>query len=175
MTVEAVVGAAIEIADEQGLESLSMPKLSKSLGIGTMTIYGYVANKRDLLSRMAIALVDDIAVPEGGSWREQANGYFRALRDCALEHRSLPALLAAAPVGTLASAGNVGRLTEAMEQGGLETREAARIFHAALMYTVGFVIWEAGSPVDREPRSGRLDQFEWGLETMLRGASQGTP
>ena len=46
---EAIVEAALEIVDSEGMEALSMPRLAGHLGTGVMTLYGHIANKADLL------------------------------------------------------------------------------------------------------------------------------
>ena len=44
-----VLRAAISIADEGGLEALSMRKLAQDLGVEAMSVYYYVANKDAIL------------------------------------------------------------------------------------------------------------------------------
>ncbi|HEY6597406.1 MAG TPA: TetR family transcriptional regulator, partial [Asanoa sp.] len=46
---ERVVRAAVALADEAGLEALSMRKLGQRLGVEAMSLYNHVANKDDLL------------------------------------------------------------------------------------------------------------------------------
>jgi AcrR family transcriptional regulator len=48
----AVVRAAIELADAEGLEAVSMRRVAESLGLGTMSIYTYVPGKGELLDLM---------------------------------------------------------------------------------------------------------------------------
>ena len=72
VTVDEVVDRAIEIADEQGLDALSMRSLAPRLGIGVMTLYTYVANRSDLV----VLMVDQVfgrreLPPMAGSLREQ--------------------------------------------------------------------------------------------------------
>ncbi len=47
-----IVAAAIEVADSQGLGSLSMRKVAEQLGVGTMSLYRYVPGKAELLDLM---------------------------------------------------------------------------------------------------------------------------
>jgi len=55
--------AAIDLADERGIESLSMRKLSQALGGGAMSLYNHVANKDDLLDGMIDEVFGEIALP----------------------------------------------------------------------------------------------------------------
>jgi AcrR family transcriptional regulator len=55
-TVGAVVAAAIRIADTDGLDSLSMRRLADEVGVGAMTLYGYVPGRAELLQLMLDAI-----------------------------------------------------------------------------------------------------------------------
>ncbi|WP_432498705.1 TetR/AcrR family transcriptional regulator [Kineococcus gypseus] len=49
LDVDAVVAAAVALADEQGLAGLSMRRLAERLGVGAMSLYTYVADRDELL------------------------------------------------------------------------------------------------------------------------------
>ncbi|MGI5195953.1 TetR/AcrR family transcriptional regulator [Streptomyces sp. CA-288835] len=61
LTLERIVEAAIQIADSEGLEAVSMRRLSKELGTGTMSLYRYVPGKGELLDLM----LDRVQRPTG--------------------------------------------------------------------------------------------------------------
>ncbi|HEX3238502.1 MAG TPA: TetR/AcrR family transcriptional regulator [Solirubrobacterales bacterium] len=58
-----IAAAAIEIADTEGLEAVSMRRVAQQLGAGTMTLYHYVANKDELLTLMMDAVMGEVLVP----------------------------------------------------------------------------------------------------------------
>src|SRR4051794_29501477 len=60
---ERVLSAAISLADEGGIESLSMRKLAQELGVEAMSLYNHVANKEDLLDGIVESVVGEIATP----------------------------------------------------------------------------------------------------------------
>ncbi|RJL33481.1 TetR/AcrR family transcriptional regulator C-terminal domain-containing protein [Bailinhaonella thermotolerans] len=60
---ERVVRAAIEIADREGLEAVSMRAVAARLGAATMSIYRYVRGKDDLVMLMADAAYGEAAYP----------------------------------------------------------------------------------------------------------------
>ena len=60
---ERVLRAAIALADQGGLESLSMRKLGQELGVEAMSLYHHVANKDDLLDGIVDAVTSEIEVP----------------------------------------------------------------------------------------------------------------
>ena len=47
---ERVLRAAVTLADESGIDSLSMRRLGQELGVEAMSLYNHVANKDDLLN-----------------------------------------------------------------------------------------------------------------------------
>ena len=82
LSVEGIVAAAVEIADREGLEAVSMARVAESLGFTTMSLYRHVAGKEDLLVLMVDAVVGEPpAVGSGHGWREALEGWARALRE----------------------------------------------------------------------------------------------
>lgn len=71
LSVGRVVGAAVEIADAEGLGALSMRRVADTLGISTMSLYTYVPGKAELVDVMLDAALGELAEPEGsdGGWR----------------------------------------------------------------------------------------------------------
>ena len=68
---ERVLGAAVLLADEDGIESLTMRKLGLRLGVEAMSLYNHVANKDDLLDGMVDLVVSEIDLPAAAvDWKE---------------------------------------------------------------------------------------------------------
>src|SRR5919108_4959793 len=64
-----ILQAALELADEQGLEALSMRKLGQHLGFEAMSLYNHVQNKDDLLSGMLELVLAETEPPSAdGPW-----------------------------------------------------------------------------------------------------------
>ncbi|GAB3697327.1 TetR/AcrR family transcriptional regulator C-terminal domain-containing protein [Actinocorallia lasiicapitis] len=86
-TLEEVVEAAIEIADAEGLDALSMRRVAERLGLGTMSVYTYVPGRTELLHLMYDRAVGPTPpLPEGTSWRQALHLYARMGRDLAVAH-----------------------------------------------------------------------------------------
>src|SRR3954453_8973113 len=68
---EQIVRAAMEIADAEGLEAISMRRVAAGLGAGTMSLYWYVAGKDELLDLMVDAAFGEFRIPDRptGDWR----------------------------------------------------------------------------------------------------------
>jgi AcrR family transcriptional regulator len=61
---ERILRAAMRLADEGGIESLSMRKLATELGVKAMSLYNHVENKDDLLDSLIDMVIGEIEVPD---------------------------------------------------------------------------------------------------------------
>lgn len=65
-----ILRSALELADREGLEGLSMRKVAQELGVQAMSLYNHVANKEDLIDGIVELVIEEMAVPEvGKAWR----------------------------------------------------------------------------------------------------------
>jgi AcrR family transcriptional regulator len=70
LSPERVLGAALRMADAEGLEALSMRKLARALKVEAMSLYNHVAHKEQLLDGLVELVVSEIELPAlGGDWR----------------------------------------------------------------------------------------------------------
>lgn len=71
LTLEQITGAAIDLADVEGLDAVSMKRLAQELQVGTMTLYTYVPDKSALLQVMLDRAVSEVTFPEETlSWQQ---------------------------------------------------------------------------------------------------------
>ncbi len=70
LTLARIVDAGIHVAQTEGVGALSMARIAKELGVGTMSLYRYVASKDELLTTMVDAGLGAPPPPDGGEdWR----------------------------------------------------------------------------------------------------------
>jgi AcrR family transcriptional regulator len=83
-----VLHAAVALADEAGVDSLSMRKLSQELGVVPMALYKHVANKEELLDGMVDVIVREIdtRIP-GTDWKDNVREQILSARQALLRHR----------------------------------------------------------------------------------------
>lgn len=144
LTRDQVVDSALKLADDQGLEALTMQSLAKRLDCGVMTIYGYVEDKEDLLNAISQRGLRDLRLPEPVP--SDVEGILihwgRALRLLLIEHPSLPVIfLTQAVVGTAIFRG-LERLLGRLDNAGMAASRAVQATYAVVIYTTGFVAWE---------------------------------
>ena len=85
-----IAGAALEIADAEGFDAVSMRRVAQKLGAGTMTLYHYVANKDELITLMVDAVMGEVLVPDGelaGDWRAAMEQIAKRSHDAFANHR----------------------------------------------------------------------------------------
>ncbi|MEV4347102.1 WHG domain-containing protein [Actinoplanes sp. NPDC049596] len=118
LTADRVSAAAAEMADEVGLDRLTVAAVARRFGVADASLYGHVRNREALLHQVAVraaALFADrlsIAVA-GRSGRDALSAFAGAYREFAVTHPGQYAatnLQLPAPIG-LASAGHL-RLIE---------------------------------------------------------------
>jgi AcrR family transcriptional regulator len=96
LSVDELVRAAVAAADAGGLDGVTMARVARDLGVGTMTLYSYVRSKSELVELMVDEVIGELALPGPGEprpapWRAQVELY--ADRVLAV-HRRHPWLLA---------------------------------------------------------------------------------
>jgi AcrR family transcriptional regulator len=93
-----IAATAIRIADEHGLEGLSVRRIAKELGVGPMRLYDYVGNRSELLDLMVDAVYARIGeVGQHAEWRATVFAIVHRTRDAALDHEWFADLLGARP------------------------------------------------------------------------------
>lgn len=88
LTRERVLQAALTLADQGGLEALSMRKLGQALGVEAMAVYYHVANKERVLDGIVDLVFSEIELPEAGAeWKSAMRSRAISVRDALLRHR----------------------------------------------------------------------------------------
>lgn len=100
LSIDRIVATAIEIADAEGLEALSMQRISGDLGYTTMSLYRYVPSKAQLLDVMIDRVVGQPPVVSEASpsdWRAQVEGIAWGMWQVFIRHRWLTSVTFTSP------------------------------------------------------------------------------
>jgi AcrR family transcriptional regulator len=147
LSLDRIVSAAIAVADAEGLEALSMRRVARELGSGTMSLYRYVPGKADLLALMTDRISDpseQIERTTGLGWRDTLESVARDMWNLYLAHPWMLGVNAARPVfGPNALAG-IELIFTALAGLGLTDREKVTV----LMTVDAYVTGSARSHVD---------------------------
>jgi AcrR family transcriptional regulator len=99
LSADAIVDAAIRLADAEGLEGVSMARVAAELRFTTMSLYRYVDSKEELLQLMwnASARGAETLVLEGDGWRARLRMWAIVQRDMIDLHPWITQMPMAAP------------------------------------------------------------------------------
>jgi len=159
LTSEDVLRAAVTLADEAGVASLSMRKLAEKLGVKAMSLYHHVANKDEVLDGMVDVVFDEIELPVMGTdWKTAMRQRAFSAREALLRHRWA--------VGLLDSRANPGPATLKhhdavignLRGAGFSVVMAAHAFSVLDSYIYGFVLQEPGLPFETPDELGEVAQ-----------------
>jgi AcrR family transcriptional regulator len=147
-----VLDAAVALADAGGIESLSMRKLAKELGVEAMSLYNHVANKGDLVDAIVDRVIEEIELPQTPDDEWEA-----AIRTCAVSAHDAfrrhpwacspamsPARSVTAPAARIRY---VEWLLGRLRRGGFSAALAYHAYHALDSHILGFTMWELGHAV----------------------------
>jgi AcrR family transcriptional regulator len=126
-----VLDAAVGLADEAGMESLSMRRLAQELGVVPMALYKHVANKDELLDGMVDAIVAEIDPPvRDADWKYAVRQRVLSARRALLRHRWARRLLESRTTRTPAVLGYMDSFIGMFLAGGFSVDLTHHVMHA---------------------------------------------
>ncbi len=144
---ERVIAAAVDLADAQGLESLTMRRLGEQLGVEAMSLYNHVANKDDLVNGMADAIFADIELPShGDDWKTAIRKRSISFRDVLRRHPWATVVHDSGTSPGPATLRHHDRVIGTFRNGGFSVELTARAFAAVDSYIYGFCTQENSLP-----------------------------
>jgi len=167
-----IVRVAIEIADAEGLASVSLRKVADALGAGPMRLYGYLSTKAELLELMVDVVYGEMAPATQPSttaapmhWRDALRSIAQCMRAAARRHGWFIELLGGRPhQGPNALAHLEATLSALSGPGAFDdiddVMQAARTVNA---YVIGALQSEASE--GRAERDTGLNKAEWQAAT----------
>jgi AcrR family transcriptional regulator len=144
---ERVLQAAIKLADQGGLDSLSMRKLGQELGVEAMALYYHFANKEEVLDGIVDLVFNEIDLPAmGGRWKTEMRQRAISLRDALVRHRWAIGLMEArrnpGPANLRHHDAVIGNLRAA----GFDMAMAAHAYSLLDSYIYGFALTKMNLP-----------------------------
>ena len=162
-----VLAEALALADERGLESLTMAGVAERLGVTPMALYRHVANKADLLDGLVELLLTEFPPPPPGlSWPERLGVLASNIRASARRHPSVFPLLLQRPATTLEARQTRAAVYAALGEAGVSQGRVAQVERLVSTAVLGFAVSEvAGRFRDHSRR--QLDADFDALQEML--------
>jgi len=146
LTRERVLRAAVALADERGIDALTMRNLGQDLGVEAMSLYNHVSNKADVLDGLVeivvgevLAAVEKIEPPSSpAEWQAVVRKRVLAAREVMLRHRWAPGLLESRTDIPPSLLGYYDSLLGLMREAGFTLDLAHHALHALGSRAVGF-------------------------------------
>jgi AcrR family transcriptional regulator len=146
---ERVLREAMRLADEHGMDALSMRKLGRVLGAGAMSLYHYVANKDELLDGMIDLVFAEIEPPSLElDWREAMRRRSVSARAALRRHGWAIGLMDSRTSPGPANLQHHEAVTACLRRAGFSVEMAVHATWLLDGYVYGFVLQEAGLPFD---------------------------
>lgn len=170
-----VVRAALELADRDGFEAVSMRNVARHLGVGAMTLYSYVESKDDLLDLMFDEIMGELLLPEPlpEDWRTAISAIARRTRDVWLRHHWMASTIVRRSSFGPNSMRHVEQSLAALDGLQLEGHEAFGVLSAvddfALGHTMRQVLEEAGMHQGRGAEEWRRTMERYWEDLLATG------
>jgi AcrR family transcriptional regulator len=180
---QAIVTAAVELADAGGFRSLSMRNLAEQLGAGTMALYRHVANKEDLLDGMVDVVFAEMYVPAiGGAWKAELRARGISARAALQRHPWANGLMESRLHPGPASATHHNATMGCLREAGFPFRDAVHAYNLLDSFTYGFALQEQTIPFETPEGSAdmaattvgdRGDEFPYLAEVVVELGARG--
>ena len=172
LSKERVLRAAIELADAEGIDALSMRRLAKELGVEAMSLYNHVANKGEILGGIIDLVAGEFDLPSDESDWAAMRWNAISSRDVLLRHRWATSIWMSQG-GGLARLRNGDWMLRTLREAGFPPELIYHAFHILESYVLGYTLQQlnflykgeeladlaAGFP-SRSPSRSTLDLVE---------------
>jgi AcrR family transcriptional regulator len=168
-----IIKGAFELAENVGIDNLSMPLLGKHLGVGVTSIYWYFRKKDDLLNAMTDRALRQyvFATPyvEAKDWRETLRNHARTMRKTFMGNPILCDLIlirsALSPRAAKLGVQEVERAIESLVEAGLSPEDAFDTYSAVSVHVRGSVVLQRLREKNRADDGGPSDIEEtWTID-----------
>ncbi|HSK55967.1 MAG TPA: TetR/AcrR family transcriptional regulator C-terminal domain-containing protein [Jiangellales bacterium] len=156
---ERVLRAALELADENGIESLTMRRLGEAVGVEAMSLYNHVANKVDLLDGLIDLVFSQIELPSAdGSWKTSMRRRAISMRTVLSAHHWAVGLMESRTSPGPATLRHHDAVLGYLLGAGFSLELAAHAYSVLDSYIYGFALQERGLPFDTPEEGAELAQ-----------------
>ena len=165
MNRDRVLQTALKMADESGIESLTMRRLASELGVEAMSLYNHVASKGDLVDAIVDLVVEEIELPAaGGDWRSEIRTCALSAHDAFLRH-PWACSLAIGPTATRGLRETRLRYMEwllgRLRDSGFSAELTYHAYHVLDGHILGFTMWQLGHGAAADAISGGDEEFDF--------------
>jgi AcrR family transcriptional regulator len=144
LTRQRVLNAAMQIADREGLEALTMRRLADELGAGAMSVYHHVPNKDGIVEGILDRVVGEMAPPSGSDWKAALRGAAMSAHEALGRHPWAAAALLGGERVSPARLRHTDAILGCLRGAGFSDVETDLAYHVLDSHIMGFSLWLAG-------------------------------
>ncbi|HEV8602835.1 MAG TPA: TetR/AcrR family transcriptional regulator C-terminal domain-containing protein [Gaiellaceae bacterium] len=160
MSKDRVLQAAVTLADEGGIDALSMRRIAKELGVEAMSLYNHVANKDEILDGIVEVVASEIDLPsDGADWKTAIRQSAISTRDVLLRHPWASGLWGTRQGDGLARLRRGDWMLRTLREAGLSKDLTYHAFHIVESYILGFTGQQLNFPHEGEELAGMAEKF----------------
>lgn len=155
--------SALELIDREPPEAFTMRRVAEQLGMGVMTLYGYVRNKEEMVegvTALAFAKLGGEA-PAGGDWESWTRSEVERLYAVSRRHPHLVTLILAQASASPGMFRLRERLLATLLSAGFEEQRALQALGVLTSYAVGFGGLRVSAVIDLPERIRELPSAEF--------------
>jgi len=158
--MDRILGAAVELLDEEGADALSMRSLAQRLESGTATLYRHFSNRSELVSLVIDQILGEVdldartlaALP----WQQACISFAQHMFDALRRHGNVaPLLIEYTPMGPNALA-NRERCLAVLLHNGFAPAIAAHAYATLARYVLGFAVQLSAATADGGQQDAEL-------------------
>jgi AcrR family transcriptional regulator len=155
-----VLDAAVALADDAGIDALSMRRLARELGVEAMSLYNHVANKDEILDGIVEVIAEEAELPpEGTEWKVAIRQSAISTRDMFVRHPWAVGLWMSRRGGGSARLRRGDWLLRTLREGGLSPALTYHAYHIVESHILGFTVQELNFPHSGKELEGLASRF----------------
>jgi AcrR family transcriptional regulator len=159
---DAVLDATLSLAEESGLEAVSMRAVASRLGVTPMALYHHVHDKEDLLDALIERLLGELPLPDPSlPWPERLRALAASLRETAGRHPDAFLMLLRRPATTPAALRAREAVYAALNDAGVPDTLVPRVERLLSTFMIGFAASETSGRFAAHDRAVLDDDLEW--------------
>jgi AcrR family transcriptional regulator len=137
-----VLRAALKLADDGGLDALTMRKLAQQLGVEAMSLYNHVENRDDIVDGMIDLVAGEIEPPAtGADWRAGLRGAALSTHEALMRHRWAAGVWMTPRRFSERRMAHSDAILRTLRAGGFSEDVAYHAFHVLTAQVIGFTLY----------------------------------
>jgi AcrR family transcriptional regulator len=151
---------ALRLADERGIEALSMRTIAGKLGVEAMSLYNHVSNKDHILDGIVDLVVAEIRTPANdGNWKASMRRWALSVHEVLLRHPWAAALIESRPNLSPVRLKYADSVLGGIRGAGFAVDVAYQVFLTLDSYVYGFTLQEVNWPYPVQEVPARIESL----------------